>query len=97
MAPALFRLPGGDSIQYYGKGQRTMDDSFEPQGIDDETREAIGQRAADAARGALAGAGFNAQQESAVAQAIAQAVVEALDEWMNTYYELADVDDEEEE
>ena len=74
-----------------------MDETFEGQGLDDEVRESIGQRAADAARGALGGAGFSSEQESAVAQAIAQAVVEALDEWMTTYYELDDVDDEEEE
>lgn len=74
-----------------------MDETFEGQGLDDEARESIGQRAADAARSALAGAGFDQEQEAAVAQAIAQAVVEALDEWMSTYYELDDdIDDEEE-
>lgn len=66
----------------------------EETGMDQETREAIGQRAMDGARGALAGAGFSSEQETAVAQAIAQAVVEALDEWMSTYYELEDVDEE---
>ncbi len=63
--------------------------------MDEETREAIGQRAVNGATTALAGAGFNADQESAVANAIAQAVLEALDEWMNTYYEIEDIDDEE--
>ena len=62
--------------------------------MDEETRGAIGQRALDGAMSALAGAGFSAEQESAVAQAIANAVVEALDEWMNTYYEIEEIDDE---
>ncbi len=64
--------------------------------MDEETREAIGQRAMSGAVSALSGSGFSSEQESAVAQAIAQAVIEALDEWMNTYYEIEDVDDEEE-
>ncbi len=62
--------------------------------MDEETREAIGKRAVDGATGALAGAGFSTEQESAVANAIAQAVLEALDEWMNTYYEIEDIDEE---
>ncbi len=64
--------------------------------MDEETREAIGQRAMSSAVSALSGTGFSSEQEAAVAQAISQAVVEALDEWMNTYYEIEDVDDEEE-
>jgi len=62
--------------------------------MDEETREAIGQRATTSATAALAGAGFSAEQESAVAKAIGQAVLEALDEWMNTYYEIEDIDEE---
>ncbi len=62
--------------------------------MDEETREAIGQRAVSGATTALAGAGFSPEQESAVAKAIGQAVLEALDEWMNTYYEIEDVDEE---
>jgi hypothetical protein len=62
--------------------------------MDEETREAIGQRAVNGATSALSGAGFSPEQESAVANAIAQAVLEALDEWMNTYYEIEDVDEE---
>ena len=65
--------------------------------MDEETREAIGQRAMSGALGALSGSGFNAEQETAIGQAIAQAMVEALDEWMNTYYEIEDVDEEDEE
>ena len=38
--------------------------------MDEETREAIGQRAVSGATTALAGAGFTAEQESAVAKAI---------------------------
>lgn len=63
--------------------------------MDEETRGAIGQRALDGAMSALAGVGFSAEQESAVAQAIANAVTDALDEWMNTYYEIEEVDDDE--
>ncbi len=63
--------------------------------MDEETREAIGQRAITGATSALAGAGLSSEQESAVARAIAQAITEALDEWMNTYYEIEEVDDEE--
>jgi len=62
--------------------------------MDEETREAIGQRAVTSATASLAGAGFSAEQESAVAKAIGQAVLEALDEWMNTYYEIEDIDEE---
>lgn len=63
--------------------------------MDEETRGAIGQRALEGAMSALATAGLGAEQESAVAQAIANAVVEALDEWMNTYYEIEEIDEEE--
>lgn len=62
--------------------------------MDEETREAIGQRAVNGAMSALSGSGFSPEQESAVANAIAQAVLEALDEWMNTYYEIEDIDEE---
>lgn len=62
--------------------------------MDEETRGAIGQRALEGAISALSGAGFSAEQESAVAQAIANAVVEALDEWMNTYYEIEEDDED---
>jgi len=62
--------------------------------MDEETREAIGQRAVNGAMSALSGNGFSPEQESAVANAIAQAVLEALDEWMNTYYEIEDIDEE---
>ncbi len=63
--------------------------------MDEETREAIGQRALDGAVQALSGAGFSGEQETALAQAISSAVLEALDEWMNTYYEIEEDYEEE--
>lgn len=62
--------------------------------MDEETREAIVGRATKGAMTALGTGAFTSEQESTLSQAIAQALVDALDEWMNTYYEIEDVEDD---
>jgi len=83
-----------DTTSATRNGKRRIEMERESE-MDEETREAIGQRAMDGAVQALSGAGFSGEQETALAQAISSAVLEALDEWMNTYYEIEEDYEEE--